>query len=180
MRRVLAALAAELAELQPGRGGLLVLGGGVIAVLAISALQRNNLSSIVLFLFVYFAASCREALSASKRGNQRSRRAFRRETLGAPLIPACGMSGFPLRNNFADGAGAYRASAFANRKPQTLFHGHRRDQFNLQAHVVARHHHLRAFRQRRHARHIRGAEIELRPIALEERVCRPPSSFDST
>ena len=44
MRRVLAAGPAELAELQPARRGLLVLGGGVIAVLAIAALQRNNLS----------------------------------------------------------------------------------------------------------------------------------------
>ena len=44
MRRVLAALAAELVEFQPARRRLLVLGGGVIAVLAITALQRNNLS----------------------------------------------------------------------------------------------------------------------------------------
>jgi hypothetical protein len=44
MRRVLAALAAELAEFQPARRGFLVLGGGVIAILAITALQRNNLS----------------------------------------------------------------------------------------------------------------------------------------
>jgi hypothetical protein len=44
MRRVLAALAAELVEFQPARRGLLVLGGGVIAILAITALQRNDLS----------------------------------------------------------------------------------------------------------------------------------------
>jgi hypothetical protein len=44
MRRVLAARPAELVELQPARRGLLVLGGGVIAILAITALQRNNLS----------------------------------------------------------------------------------------------------------------------------------------
>ena len=44
MRRMLAARAAELAEFQPARCGLLVLGGGVIAVFAITALQRNNLS----------------------------------------------------------------------------------------------------------------------------------------
>jgi threonine dehydrogenase-like Zn-dependent dehydrogenase len=44
MHRVLAALAAELAELQPGRRRLLVLGSGVIAILTIAALQRNNLS----------------------------------------------------------------------------------------------------------------------------------------
>jgi hypothetical protein len=44
MNRVLAALAAELAEFQPSRRGLFVLGRRVIAVLAITALQRNNLS----------------------------------------------------------------------------------------------------------------------------------------
>jgi hypothetical protein len=44
MRRVLAALAAELAKLQPARRGFLILGGGVIAVLAITALQRNDFS----------------------------------------------------------------------------------------------------------------------------------------
>jgi hypothetical protein len=44
MRRVLAARPAELVEFQPGRRGLLVLGSRVIAILAITALQRNNLA----------------------------------------------------------------------------------------------------------------------------------------
>ena len=44
MRRVFAARPAKFAEFQPARRGLLVLGGGVIAVFAITALQRNNLS----------------------------------------------------------------------------------------------------------------------------------------
>jgi hypothetical protein len=44
MRRVLAARAAEFTELQPARRGLLVFGGGVIAILAITALQSNDLS----------------------------------------------------------------------------------------------------------------------------------------
>ena len=38
MRRVLAALTAKLVELQPVRRGLLVLGGGVVAIFALSAL----------------------------------------------------------------------------------------------------------------------------------------------
>ena len=38
MRRVLAALPAKLIELQPGRGGLLVLGRGVVAIFALSTL----------------------------------------------------------------------------------------------------------------------------------------------
>ena len=74
-----------------------------------------------------------------------------------------------LLNNFRNRSRAYRVSAFADGKPQTLLHGHRRDQLNHQLHIVARHHHLRACRQFRHARHVRRTEIELRTIALEER-----------
>ena len=36
-------------------------------------------------------------------------------------------------------------------------------------HVVARHHHLGALRQRHHARHVRRAEVELRTVVGEER-----------
>ena len=67
------------------------------------------------------------------------------------------------------GARAHGAAALANREAQPLVHGHRRDQFHLQVHAVARHHHLRAFRQLRHSRHVRRPEVELRPVAAEER-----------
>ena len=55
MRRVLAAREAEFVKFQPRRRSLLVLGGRVVAVLALSTLQRNNLSRHSLFLFVYLA-----------------------------------------------------------------------------------------------------------------------------
>jgi len=42
-------------------------------------------------------------------------------------------------------------------------------QLDLECDVVARHHHLRAFRQLRRSRHVRRAEVELRTIAIEER-----------
>src|SRR5262249_16645089 len=41
--------------------------------------------------------------------------------------------------------------------------------------VVPRHHHLRPARQLRHPGHVRRAEVELRPIPLEER--RVPPAF---
>jgi hypothetical protein len=41
---VLAAALAKLLELKPSRGGLLVLGGRVIPLFAITALQRNYFS----------------------------------------------------------------------------------------------------------------------------------------
>src|ERR1039457_1313575 len=76
---------------------------------------------------------------------------------------------FSLVKNFGYGAGADGASAFANREPQTLIHGDRRNQFDQQVDVIARHHHLGAFRQLRDTRHVRRAEVELRTIAFEER-----------
>src|ERR1035437_3215181 len=81
-----------------------------------------------------------------------------------------------LLNHFRHCAGAHRAAAFANRKAQPFIHGHRRDQFHLQVHRVARHHHLRALRQFRHPSHVRRTEVELRPVSLEERRV-PPSLF---
>src|SRR5271166_6601967 len=72
MRRVLTALAAEFIKFQPARRRLLVFRGGVVAVLAVSTLQRNNLSR---HLTVPSCLPCglRKALSASKRGNQQGR-----------------------------------------------------------------------------------------------------------
>jgi hypothetical protein len=51
MRSVLTARPAEFAEFQPARRGFLILGGGVIAVLAITTLQRNNLAGHLPFPF---------------------------------------------------------------------------------------------------------------------------------
>jgi hypothetical protein len=48
--RVLAAGVAELRELEPPGGGLLVLGGRVVAVLAIRALEGNDLAHWVVLL----------------------------------------------------------------------------------------------------------------------------------
>src|SRR6202044_980300 len=58
------------------------------------------------------------------------------------------LDGQSLLNDFRDGAGAYRASAFADGKAQAL---------------------LRSFGQLPRAGHGRGAEVELRTIAVEER-----------
>src|ERR1019366_6066159 len=83
---------------------------------------------------------------------------------------------YTLLNNLGDPACADRVAAFANREPQALLHCHRRDQFNHQADVVARHHHLRARRQLRYACHVRRSQIKLRPVSLKEwRV--PPALF---
>ena len=71
--------------------------------------------------------------------------------------------------NLGDDAGADGLAAFADGEAQTFFAGDRRDELDVQVDVVARHHHLRALGQRHRARHVRRAEVELRPVALEER-----------
>src|SRR6266404_8969278 len=115
--------------------------------------------------------------------------AFREERSGGKLAAALVMWGrvsdpssrvkdpapHLLRNNLRDRAGAYRMPTFANREPQALFHRHRSDQLDHQAHVVSRHHHLRARRQLRHARHVRRSQIKLWTISLKER--RMTSAF---
>src|SRR5262249_28673467 len=76
---------------------------------------------------------------------------------------------WPSGQDLTNGPPPHGPAAFADREPQTLLHGPRRDQLDRQSHVVARHHHLRATRQLRHSRHVRRAEVELRTIPLEER-----------
>src|SRR5579884_3739089 len=82
--------------------------------------------------------------------------------------------GMALFEDLADDAGAHGAPALADGEPQALLHGHRHDQLDLHRHVVPRHHHLRPLRQLRLARHIRRPDVELRPVALEERRVPPP------
>ena len=48
VRLVLAAMPAELLQFQPFRGGLLVFGRRVVAVLALGALERNDIARHVL------------------------------------------------------------------------------------------------------------------------------------
>src|SRR4051794_16375905 len=74
-----------------------------------------------------------------------------------------------LADDLGHGACADRTAALADSESQTLVHSDRRDQLNLKLHVVARHHHLHSFRQGRDTGHVRGTEVELRTVALEER-----------
>src|SRR5947208_9928838 len=75
----------------------------------------------------------------------------------------------PLLDDLGDYARADRAAAFADGKAQTLIHGDRLDQLDLHVGVVARHDHLLALREIDRAGHVRRPEVELRPVALEER-----------
>src|SRR5690349_22649852 len=75
----------------------------------------------------------------------------------------------PLLDNLRDDAGADGAAAFANCEAHLLFHGDRRDELDGDRDVVARHNHFRTFGELDGARHVGGAEVELRTIVREER-----------
>src|SRR3984957_15609999 len=84
------------------------------------------------------------------------------------LIPGPYVPQSLLLRNLRHRARAHRTSALANREAEALFKRHRRDQLDRQFHVVARHHHLNTGRKFCNSRYIRRAEVELRPVALEE------------
>ena len=73
-------------------------------------------------------------------------------------------------NDLGDDAGADGTAAFADGEAQLLFHRDRHDQLDLDRHVVARHHHLGAFRQLHDPRHVRRPEIELRTVVAKNGV----------
>src|SRR3954452_20977675 len=74
-----------------------------------------------------------------------------------------------LLDDFGDDARPDRATALADGEAEALVHGDRLDELDLHLDVVARHHHLRALGQVGDAGHVGRAEVELGPIAGEER-----------
>src|SRR5450759_627317 len=91
----------------------------------------------------------------------------------ASTSPAFNASYYSLFDDLGDCAGAHGSAAFANREAETLIHGDRLDQLDLHVRVVARHDHFLAVRQLDRSRHVRRAEVELRPVAVEERRVAP-------
>src|SRR5581483_4679700 len=61
------------------------------------------------------------------------------------------------------------AAALADGEAQALLHGDRLDQGDGHAGVVTGHHHLGALGEGHHAGHVRGPEVELRTVVVEER-----------
>src|SRR5690606_31420906 len=84
-----------------------------------------------------------------------------------PVFRGTGLQG--LLQDLRHHARADRTTALADRKAQTLVHRHRVDQRHRHLHVVTRHHHLHALRQVHRAGDVRGPEVELRTVTLEER-----------
>src|SRR5215204_4024030 len=74
-----------------------------------------------------------------------------------------------LLDDLGDHARADGAAALANREAQAGVHGDGLDHLDLHLHVVARHDHLGPLGQLRDAGDVGRAEIELRPVPVEER-----------
>src|SRR5215213_11690686 len=83
------------------------------------------------------------------------------------------LSEVPLLDYFCDHPRADGTAALADREAQPLIHRDGLDQLHRHLDVVARHDHLRALGQVRHSGYVGGAEVELRPVAVEERRVAP-------
>src|SRR5919202_820163 len=87
----------------------------------------------------------------------------------APGSPPQTSPAASLLDDLGDHPRANRAPALADGEAQAGVHGDRLDQLDRHLDVVARHDHLRALGQVGHAGHVGGPEVELRPVAVEER-----------
>src|SRR3989304_3241352 len=75
-----------------------------------------------------------------------------------------------LLQDLGDDAGSDRQPAFTNGELRALLQRHVRDQLHRQVDAVPRHHHLHPFRQRHRPRYVHRPNVELRPVAVEERL----------
>src|SRR5438270_5570374 len=78
-----------------------------------------------------------------------------------------------LLDDLGDHPRADGAPALADREAETLVHGDRLDQLDRHLDVVARHDHLGALGEVRHPGPVGRPEVELRPVAVEERRVAP-------
>ena len=78
-----------------------------------------------------------------------------------------------LFDNLRNSTSADRASTFANGEALVLVHRDRRDQLDLTS-TLSPGMHISAPTRVRSTGHVRGAEVELRPVAAEERRVTAP------
>src|SRR3954465_3788084 len=71
--------------------------------------------------------------------------------------------------DLGDATRAHGPAALTDREAEAVLHGDRLDELDRHLGVVARHDHLGALGQRDDAGDVRGPEVELRTVVLEER-----------
>src|SRR5688572_8468974 len=82
-----------------------------------------------------------------------------------------------LFNDLRHHAGTHGLAALADGEAKALLHGDGGDQRHHHLYVVPGHHHLGALRQLHRPRHVRRAEVELRPVVVEEGRVTPTFFF---
>src|SRR3984957_10371671 len=85
------------------------------------------------------------------------------------LLPAVQHKPSILLENLCNDTGTNRTAAFTDSEAQTFFHRDRSNQLHRDRHVVARHNHFLVLRQLDRTGYVRGTEVELRAIVVEER-----------
>src|SRR5436190_2304696 len=78
-----------------------------------------------------------------------------------------------LLDDLGDDTGPDRAATLPDGEAEALVHGDRLDQLDLHRHVVAGHNHLRPRGELGHTGDVGCPEVELRPVAGEERRMAP-------
>ena len=73
-----------------------------------------------------------------------------------------------LLDNFSNHTRTNSTATFTNREAQTFFHRDRVDQLHCDRDVVAWHHHFFILRQLDRTSHVRGTEVELWTVVVEE------------
>src|SRR5215469_5570617 len=158
---VLPAPGAELAQLELVLALTPVLGRGVVPALTHRTLQRDDAPVSLRHDFLF--------LANGKEG---------KATSGSPPLPdpsprRPGPAILPLLEHLGHDPGAHRPATLTDGEPELLLHGDGGDQLHLDRDVVPRHHHLHVVRELHRPGHVGGAEVELRPVALEERGVTP-------
>src|SRR5918911_1843281 len=137
---------------------------------AVSIAEWSYALSRIRILFCVSAAMSRCVYAIHRRPSDVLRAGPLRPAPGSPPQTSPAAS---LLSDLGDHPRAHRAPALADGEAQPLIHGDRLDQLDRHLHVVARHDHLGALREVRDAGHVGRAEVELRPVAVEERRVAP-------
>src|SRR5204862_4075275 len=88
---------------------------------------------------------------------------------GCGFSAPCATRSSYLLDDFRDNTGTNSSAALADSEAEALVHRDRLSELDLHVRVVARHDHLLALRELDRSGHVRRPEVELRPVAVEER-----------